>query len=376
MTYRFEQIVNRSDTNSTKWDKYAGRDILPFWVADMDFPAPDFILHAVRQRLDHPMLGYTERPQTLTEAFQGWLVYHYGWNVPEEWIVWLPGVVPGVNMAARTLAADAQLLIPTPIYYPFLKLEAHTGRQQVTVPLTLNHGRWEMDIEQMTDALTDRVRMVMIANPQTPTGRAYSLAELHALAEFLQRHDLLLVSDEIHCNILLDPDIAHLPIAHVVPDIAHRTVSLFAATKTYNVPGLSCAAAVIPDAALRKKFLATREGLITDPGPLSYVASEAAFNDRSDWLPLMLQQLRNNLAAVRNVVGERLTVHEATYLAWINVRDLQLNDADAYFEGHGLGLSTGGQFGDADFVRFNFACPSQLLDEGLARLERALKGYR
>ena len=204
----FEQLIDRRGTHSTKWEKYAGRDILPFWIADMDFAVPEFILDALRQRLDHPIVGYTKQPTTLTEAFQGWLDHHFNWAVPEEWVVWLPGVVPGMNMAARCLTPDQRMMIPTPVYYPFLEFADNVQRQDVRVPLVLDQGRWSMDLQHMQRQV-DHVKMVMIANPQNPTGRAYTLSELDALAEFVERNDLILVSDEIHCNIILADTAQH-----------------------------------------------------------------------------------------------------------------------------------------------------------------------
>ena len=224
------------------------RSGLPIWTSRYRSSFSD----PLRQRLDHPIIGYTKKPQSLTLALQGWLAHHYGWQVPEDWIVWLPGVVPGLNMAVHMLADHQQILVPTPIYYPFLDLQANTGRKQVAVPLQLvDDGLWSMDFDAMTEAMNGEVKMVCIANPQNPTGRCYRLDELQALADFIERHDLLLVSDEIHCQLILDQDKHHLPIAHAVPEIAHRTVSLFAATKTYNIPGFGCAAAIVPDPGLR-----------------------------------------------------------------------------------------------------------------------------
>ena len=373
MSYDFDAVIDRRGTNATKLQKYEGRDILPFWIADMDFAVPEFILSALRQRLDHPIIGYTKKPQSLSRALQGWLAHHYGWQVPEDWIVWLPGVVPGLNMAVHMLADNQQILVPTPIYYPFLDLQANTGRPQVAVPLQLVDGVWSMDFDAMTQAMNGEVKMVCIANPQNPTGRCYRLDELQALADFIERHDLLLVSDEIHCQLILDQDKHHLPIAHAVPEIAHRTVSLFAATKTYNIPGLGCAAAIVPDPDLRARFLATRGDLVPGPGPLNYLASEIAFNDRSDWVPSLLATLRRNRQLLEAVAGSRMTAVEATYLAWIYVGDLQLNDVDDHFESHGLGLSNGAPFGHPDYVRFNFAAPKPVLEAGLRRLAEALK---
>lgn len=373
MTYDFDTVIDRSNTNATKLQKYAGSDILPFWIADMDFAVPDFILDPLRERLEHPIIGYTKKPDSLTQALQNWLNHHYGWQVPEEWIVWLPGVVPGLNMAVSMLETTEQLLIPTPIYYPFLDLQKNSGRRQIAAPLELVNGIWSMNFEHMQEAINEHVRMVCIANPQNPTGRCYSLAELQQLADFLERHNLLLVSDEIHCQLILDEGKQHLPIAHAVPEISHRTVTLFAATKTYNMPGLGCAAAVVPDPTLRQRFLATRGDLVPGPGPLNYIASEAAFNDRSDWVPQLQATLRRNRELLRQVAGPRMTNMEATYLAWLNVEDLQLMDVDGHFESHGLGLSNGGPFGHEGYVRFNFASPKPVLEEGLRRLARSLK---
>jgi len=370
MTQDFDQLLDRTGTHSSKWSKFA-EDVLPFWVADMDFAAPDFILDAIRQRLDHPILGYTEQPVSLVESFQGWLSHHYAWQVPREWIVWIPGVVPMLNLAARSVAPEGGILIPTPVYHPFLSLARNAGIEEVRVPMRAEDG-WQMDFEAMAAAITPATRMLMICNPQNPTGRCYSPAELEQLADFIERHDLYLVSDEIHCNIVLDEACRHQPIVAAHPEIAARTISLYAATKVYNIPGISCAAAVIPDAGLRRRFMHERAGLITGIGPIGYVASEAAFNDRSDWIPQLLTYLRGNLTDIQAAVGDRLSPLQATYLAWINVADLGLDDTEQYFAEHGIGISPGAQFGAPDYIRFNFGCPKDTLREGLARLTRAI----
>ena len=231
---------------------------------------------------------------------------------------------------------------------------------------------WQMDFDAMAAALKPNTRMLMICNPQNPTGRCYSSAELEQLAAFAERHDLYLVSDEIHCNIVLDESCRHQPIAAAHPEIASRTINLYAATKVYNIPGISCAAAVIPDATLRRRFMHERAGLISGIGPLGYVASEAAFNDRSDWVPQLLDYLRGNLAEIQAAVGSRLSPLQATYLAWINVADLGLSDTESYFAEHGIGISPGAQFGAPEYIRFNFGCPRAPLREGLARLNAAI----
>ena len=376
--YDFDTEIDRRNTSSSKWEKYAGRDILPFWVADMDFATPEFIRRAIRERLDHEVIGYTRTPATLIAAFQGWLARNYNWTVPEEWLVWLPGVVPGVNLTARAVAEPGgSILIPTPVYYPFLSVPGNSGQTGVTAQLVRDGHRWVMDFDALQDAIDQheggRPRLLLLANPQNPTGRAYGKSELVALADFCLKNDLYLCSDEIHSAILIDEDARHYPIASLYPEIAERTVSLFAATKTYNIPGLPCAVAVIPDARLKRTFLKAQAGLVPDVGPLAYAASEAAFADQGSYLPELLAYLRRNHARVAELVGERMTPVEATYLAWIDLTDTPVAaHAARHFENHGLGLSDGAAFGGPGFVRFNFACPQSMLNRGLDRLSAAL----
>ena len=370
MSYAFDTVLDRRQSSSSKWQKFPP-EVLPMWVADMDFAAPGFILDALRERLDHPILGYTLKPASLQEAFMTWLSHHYGWQVEEEWIVWLPGVVPGLNLAAQCLTEGA-LMIPTPVYHPFLDLARHAGLAEQRVPMAVDAGTWCMDFDAMEDQVDASTRMVMICNPQNPTGRCYRREELEALAAFCERHDLLLVSDEIHCSIVLHEGSEHLPVAHAFPEIAQRTVSLFSATKAYNIPGISCAAAVIPDPHLRERFVAARRGVVPGIGPLGFVVSETAFRDRGSYLPELRQYLRGNLAYLQQELDNRLAPLEATYLAWIDVRDLALENTEAYFAGHGLGISPGAQFGEPGFIRLNFGCPRPTLEEGVRRLQAGI----
>ncbi len=378
MAFNFDQEIDRSRTTSAKWEKYAGRDVLPFWVADMEFATPAFIREAVSDRLEHPIIGYTRVPPALVENFQSWLSRHHGWTVPEEWLIWLPGVVPGINLTARAVAEpDGAILIPTPVYYPFLSVPRNAGQAGLQVPLTRDRGRWEMDFDVLQQAVDDhrpgRARLLLLSNPQNPTGRAYSQSELVTLADFCLKNDLILCSDEIHCPIVLDPDLQHTPIARLYPEIGERTVTLFSPTKAYNIPGLPCAVAVIPDAALRRRVLHARGGLLPDVGPLAYTAAAAAFADSSDYLPTLNAYLRGNRDRLAQVVGQRMSPVEATYLAWIDLTDTRAaRNAGAHFEDFGLGLSNGADFAGPGFVRFNFACPRSMLERGIERLEPAL----
>lgn len=369
----FDTVIDRRGTFASKWEKYRGRDILPFWVADMDFSAPGFILEAVQARLEHGILGYTETPHDLVTTFQTWLQRRHGWRVEEQWLVWLPGVVPGLNLTAKAVASPGgSILIPTPVYHPFLQVAGHVDQASIKVRLARSDVRWEMDFDALGEACDRNTRLFLLSNPQNPTGRVYTLAELTALADFCLRHDLYLCSDEIHCDLVLDENARHIPIASLDPEIAERTISLFAANKTYNIPGLGCAVAVIPNAKLRANFLRARAGLVHGIGPLAFAACTAAFADTSQWLPTLLEYLRGNLRRLQSLIGNRMTPVEATFLAWIDLRDLGIDHPGTYLEGYGLGLSDGAPFGGPGFVRFNFGCPRTLLDRGIQRFENAL----
>jgi cysteine-S-conjugate beta-lyase len=377
----FDRIVDRRNTYSTKWDRYGDRDVLPFWVADTDFRTPDFILARIRERLDHGPLGYTAVPQALNGAVRAWLARSCDWHVQENWLVWLPGVVPGLNLACRAVGeAGDRVMMNVPVYYPFRSVPWNGGRHGTEVPLRpigARGQRWEMDFDAMEGAVSSNTRLFLFCNPQNPTGRIYSAAELERLARFCMLHDLVVCSDEIHCSLRLDPGKPHIPLASISTAMAERSITLMAPSKTYNMPGLGCAFAVIPNAALRSRFLGARAGLVPSPGTLALAAATAAYEDRSSWVERLNRYLASNrdrlATCVASLPGVSMAHVEATFLAWIDVQSLQLEDAGRYFERHGLGLSDGTQFGGRGFVRFNFGCPRATLDEGLLRLARAVR---
>jgi len=268
------------------------------------------------------------------------------------------------------------VLIPTPVYYPMLTTAQHAGQTSIEVPMIRDGQRWVMDFDALHAARRAGTRLLLFCNPQNPTGRVFDRAELDTLAEFCLRHDMYLCSDEIHCALVLDEHARHVPAASLGPEIADRTISLYAATKTYNIPGLGCAVAVIPNAELRRAFRQATAGLVPGVGPLAYAASTAAFADTSDWVARLLAYLRANHDRLGAVVGARMTPVEATYLAWIDLTDCELENPGAYLESHGLGLSDGAAFGGPGFVRFNFACPRSLLEQGIARFQEALQALQ
>lgn len=374
-----EPPIDRRGTFSEKWQRFAGRDVLPFWVADMDLPTARFVLDSVRERLRHPVLGYTATPAPTVESFVEWLARCYAWHVREEWLVWLVGVVPGFNLAATMLNGEGRdLVIPAPVYHPFLKVPGKAGLRASISPLTLAGGRWEMDFDDLAARISGDSAAVLFCNPQNPTGRVYERSELVRLAELVVAADTILISDEIHCPLVLDADKRHIPVASLDVAVAARSISLFAPTKAYNFPGLGGAVAVIPDATLRERFRETVKGMSSNVSPLAYAALTAAFGDTSDWLDQQNAFLAANgrrlEQAITDMPGIRSTHVEGTYLAWLDVTDLELPNPAAHFEAYGLGLSDGEDFGGPGFLRFNFGCPRSMLERGIERLQRATDG--
>ena len=375
-TVRFN-AVDRIGTDSEKWEKYRDRDVLPFWVADMDLPTPAFVRDAVRERLDHPVLGYTRTPAAVVQAFVDWVRRNYRWRVQEDWLVWIPGVVPGFNVAARALNDRGDdLVIPAPVYPPFLRVPMQAALREVRSPLVRAGGRWVMDFEHLETCISAKTAAVLFCNPQNPTGRVYDRGELERLAALVVDHDTVLISDEIHCPLILDASRGHIPIGGLDAAIEARTVTLFAPTKAYNFPGLGVAVAVIPDPAIRERFETVGKGLLTSVSPLAYAAATAAFDDRSPWLHEMNAFLAGNARTLEEAaadIGGVATTHvEGTYLAWLDLTALGLPDPAAWFEAFGLGLSDGADFGAPGYLRFNLGCGRTLLDAGIERLRRAV----
>lgn len=372
---------DRRHTASVKWQRYAGRDVLPLWVADMDYAAPEPVLAALHARIDHGVFGYTLPPASTIDAVLDYVQSQFGWTIHPEWLVWLPGVVPGLNLACRAVGqAGDGVLSFTPIYPPFLTAPGHSERQLQPVPLAQGETRWEMDLEAFDAAVTPRSRTLLFCHPHNPVGRAWTVAELRALAERCQRHDLIVLSDEIHAELQLVPGARHTPLVVAAPELAERSITLLGPTKAYNLPGLYCAYAIIPNSLLRRRFHQAMAGLVSPVNTLGYVGLEAAYRHGQPWLEAVLTQLRANheqvQAALGALPGLRLTPVEATYLAWLDCRARGLADAHAFFEAAGVGLSNGADFGLPGFVRLNFACTEAVLTEALARMHRALHTER
>ncbi len=379
--FDFDTPIDRRNTASEKWDKYAGRDILPMWVADMDFRSPPAVIKALQERVEHGVFGYTAPPRELVETVVTMLQREYGWHIREEWLVWLPGLVCGLNVACRAVGeAGDGVATFTPVYPPFLSAPKLSGRELVSVPLVCEGEKWQMDLAALERAITPRTRLLLLCSPHNPVGRVWTREEQLELAEFAERHNLIVCSDEIHAGLVLDEDKRHVPFATLSPETARRTITLHAPSKTWNIPGLGCSFAVILDDGLRRLFRHAMAGIVPHVNLLGYTAALAAYRDGEGWRQALLGYLRENrdlvLHAIDAMPSLRTWPVEATYLAWIDARGLGSDDPAAFFEQAGVGLSDGGPFGAPGYVRLNFGCPRPLLQSALDRMQLAVKQNR
>lgn len=382
MNFNFDTVRERRGTDSQKWQKYAGRDVLPLWVADMDFPSPPALIEALHRRVDHGIFGYARPNPSTVEAVAAALQTRYGWTIDPSWLVWLPGLVVGLNVTAQAFAQPGdQVLCNTPVYPPFMTAPRNSGREALMVPFALDAAarRWEIDFDAMERAVTPRTKLFFLCNPHNPIGRVFRRDELVKLSEFCLRHNLILCSDEIHCDLILD-EIPHTPTGVLGAEIAARTITLMAPSKTYNVPGLGTSIAIISDPKLRATFTRATAGIVAEVTCLGYTACEAAYRDSESWRQALLAYLRGNRDFLFDFVARELpgvkieAPIEATYLAWLNVEGLGRADPAALFEQHGVGLSDGFYFGEprGHHVRLNFGCPRATLTEALRRMKAAL----
>lgn len=375
--FDFDTPVDRRGTASEKWAMYEQRGVLPFWLADMDFRSPPPVIEALHQRVEHGVFGYTAAWEELIRVVMHMLEATYGWPVQRDWLVWLPGLVVGINVACRAFGREGDdVLTAIPVYPPFLTAPSNWARHLVTVPLVQTAHRWEIDFDRLAAAITPRTRLFLLCSPHNPVGRAYTREELAALAALCEEHDIIICSDEIHCGLILDQDKAHIPTATLSPEIADRTVTLMAPSKTFNLPGLGCSFAVISNPELRTRFRGAMAGIVPSVNALAYTAAEAAYRDGAPWHAALLDYLCDNREivsrAVKDMPGLSMTHVEATYLAWIDTRGASLDHPAQFFESAGVGLGDGVFFGGPGFVRLTFGCPRTMLIEGLSRMQAAL----
>jgi len=379
--FDFDAVLERRGTASLKWEKYRGRDIIPLWLADMDFLSPPAVIRALQQRVADGIFGYTVAPQELNAVVVAMLASRYDWKVNPEWLVWLPGLVTGLNVACRAVGEDDDdVMSAVPVYPPFLTAPAHSRRNLIKVPLKEENNRWQFDFELLARSVTSATRLFILCNPHNPVGRVYTRDELAALADLCRKHDIVICSDEIHCDLILDGEKRHIPTATLDPETAARTITLMAPSKTFNVPGLGCAFAVISEEKLRARFKKAMAGIVPGVNALGYAGARAAFEDCADWHAALLEYLRGNRDTVAQRVARMPQLSmgpvEATYLAWIDTRAAGLKNPAAFFEAAGVGLQDGIEFDGPGFVRLNFGCPRSLLKEALDRMAAAMAHHK
>jgi cystathionine beta-lyase len=382
VAFDFDRVIDRRSTDSNKWRKFPA-DVLPLWVADMDFPSPPAVVRALHARVEHGFFGYLTEHNDLPEVVAERVAKRYGWRINPEAVVTLPGVIAGFNQALRALTSPGDgMLIQTPVYPPIMRSAGNHGLRRDEHPLTRGaDGRYTVDLDAFAAALRETTRVVLLCNPHNPVGRLYGRAELEGMAAACLRRDTVIVADEIHCDLLLDGR-QHAPVASLAPEIEQRTITLMAPSKTFNLPGLKCAVGIIPNAALRERFVAAAGDLVPKINLLGYTAAVAAYREGDAWLEALLGYLKANrdflVQQVRATLpGVAVAPAEATYLAWLDCRGSARAGRDPYtffLERARVALSDGVTFGPggAGFVRMNFGCPRALLAEGLERMRAAL----
>ena len=369
MPFDFDTPIDRAGTWSTRWERHAGRDVIPLWVADTDFRAAPAILEAMAARLRHGVFGYSTPPPELRGAIARRMERRYGWRIDPSWIVFIPGVVPGLHLAARHLVPpDGHAIIPRPVYHHFRKAMELAPRAFSETPLVLEGGRWVYDLDGLRRAIGAKTKAFFLCNPQNPGGTVFRRAELERLAE--ASRDLVIVSDEIHCDLVLDEGLKHVPIASLSPEISRRSVTLMSANKTFNIPAAGCGWAIIEDSELRNRFSSDVSAHVVGSASVyGLAATLAALEHGDDWLAAQLDYLRGNRDLVERQIGLPMAHVEATYLAWVDCSSLQ--DAAGLFLKNGVAVYGGAQFGDPRFIRMNFGTQRTRLQEALKRIRNA-----
>jgi cystathionine beta-lyase len=391
MSWNFDEVPGREGTNSIKFDlrkeTFGVEDVIPMWVADMDFPTPDFIIKTLRKRLDHEILGYTFRPQSYFSSIINWLKERHNWQIEKEWICFSPGIVPALNFCTMAFSEPGDgIILQPPVYHPFYPAVELHGRKLIYNPLAEIDSNWEMDFESLKNCAGQKPPLIMISNPHNPVGRAWSREELTKLVDICLGNNILIVSDEIHCDLVM-PDYRHTPVASISPEAANITITCVAPSKTFNLAGLSTSSVIISNPDLRKKFHAVTENLHIGGGNIfGAIASEAAYTNGCEWLDELLVYLDSNARYVSefcmNYIPWINPVRlEATYLQWLDCRKMGMTGKELHkffvFKA-GIGMNEGSTFGPGGegYMRMNIACPRKTLVQAMEKIEAAVNSIR
>lgn len=385
MRYDFDRVVPRRGTDSCKWDSAANDGVLPMWVADMDFQTAPAITEALRRRVDHGIFGYTRVPQSYYEAVTGWFARRHGWTIDPQWMIYTSGVVPALSaiVKASTRPGD-KVLIQTPVYNCFFSSIRNNGCEAVSSPLRRRGDTYEMDYEDLERKAADpRVKVMLLCNPHNPVGRVWRRDELQRLGEICLRHGVLVVADEIHCELVF-PEYPYTPFASISEEFRQHAVSCVSPSKAFNIAGLQIANIVAADDDLRRRIdRAINDNEVCDVNPFGVIATQAAYNDGGEWLDELIGYLRANYLHLRAFCREQLADFpvaelEGTYLVWMDCRRLGLSSAqleEQLIDRARLWLNAGTMYGPEGegFMRWNIACPRTRLDEGLNRFVKFVR---
>ncbi|MDD4876522.1 MAG: pyridoxal phosphate-dependent aminotransferase [Dehalococcoidales bacterium] len=395
MKYNFDQIIDRLNTDCSKWANvesiFTDKDVLPLWIADMDFPIAQPITKALKKRADHEIYGYTRPSKALIEAIINRMQKKYNWAIKPEWIVFTPGVIPAINAAIKAFSNHGdEVIIQGPVYPPFWSAITNNGCHIVNNQLKLNNGRYKINFTGLENIInpaisikpsSSRVKMMILCNPHNPVGRVWTREDLVKIGEIITKNNLIMVSDEIHCEILFKGS-KHIPFASITEEFAKHSIICMAPSKTFNLAGLGASSIIIPDKELRDSFNASRAGFIPQPNVFGLIAMEAAYLYGDEWLVQLLDYLQNNLEYLLNFFKQRIPnikviKPEGTYLVWLDCRELEVDPIALNIfmkENARVGLMDGYLFGPsgAGFQRLNIACPRAILEEALKRIEEAV----
>ncbi|MBE0679037.1 MAG: putative C-S lyase [Bacteroidales bacterium] len=389
MMWNFDEVINRENSSCIKYDlreEVFGRaDVIPMWVADMDFRTPSFITEALAARLKHEIFGYSYRPDAYFSSFIDWLTERHRWSVRREWIEFSPGVVPALNMCTLAFTDPGEeIIIQPPVYTPFHGAVTDHGRRLVFNNLIETPQGWVMDIEGLRNLINPATRMLILSNPHNPVGRAWRREELEEIVEICHEKGVVILSDEIHSDLVL-PGHSHIPLASISEKAASITVTCMAPSKTFNLAGFSTSSMIIPDPVLMEKYRRTLVGLHLHLGNIfGNVASEAAYTHGHEWLDELLQYIQGNVDLVVDFCREHLpqirpVPPEATYMIWLDCRGMGLDGAGLqkfFVEKAGVGMNEGSRFGPGGqgFMRMNLACPRSVVEKALKQIKSAING--
>lgn len=387
MKYNFDKIIDRKNTNSVKYDKlehYFGKeDLLPFWVADTDFNVPDCISNAIIKRAEHAIYGYSFRGKDCILSVQNWLKNRHDWEVKEEWISSSPGVVTALSLLLMSLTEKGdKIAVQPPVYHPFFHVINDTERSLVHNPLIRTENSYEMDFEHLEQLAKDGLKAIIISNPHNPVGRVWTKDELLQLGEIAKKYDFLIISDEIHQD-LIYKNHKHISLASLSDDLAQRTITCIAPSKTFNVAGLASSVIIIPNQELKKTYEKLLCAMHLDAGNLfGHVAMQAGYEHGAEWLNQLMEYLQCNVDYVReflkkNIPEIKLVNPEATYLLWLDCRDLNISSEklnQILINEAGLALNKGTTFGKEGngYMRLNIGCPKSMLTKGLIILQQTV----